>query len=165
MICTGRLLKTIPKKGRSFYHIFGRHALRWVPTHCDAWRQYAPTITIKMKYKNPNENRFQKGSPRLFGYDYAHEGYYFITICTKDRRHYFGEINNGEMILSDSGKIVYQEWRLTAEIRKDMMVSLDDFCIMPNHLHAIIVIGDPVLPSYANESPHQILKSINLARR
>jgi putative transposase len=116
-------------------------------------RPYMPTIIFKMKYKNPYQNKFQKGSPRLFGYDYAHEGFYFITICTKERVHYFGEVIDGKMILSDLGKIIYEEWRLTAEIRKDMMVSLDEFCIMPNHLHAIIVLGDPVLPSHDKRIP------------
>ena len=99
------------------------------------------------------QNKFQKGSPRLFGFDYASEQYYFITICTKDRTHYFGKIDSGEMTLSRIGMIVTEEWIKTEDLRKDMALSLDEYCLMPNHLHAIIKLGDPILPTYDRRIP------------
>ena len=100
-----------------------------------------------MKSKDPYQNQFQKGSPRLFGYDYSSEGYYYITICTKDRIHYFGRIENGKMLLSKIGMIVRVEWLNTKDLRKDMHILLDEYCLMPNHFHAIIRLGDPTLPT------------------
>ena len=50
------------------------------------------------------DNKYRIESPRREGWDYADNGYYFVTICTKDREHFFGEIENGEMILNEYGK-------------------------------------------------------------
>ena len=75
---------------------------------------------------------------RLPDFDYSQEGWYFVTICTKDRKCLFGVVKNGEMILNEIGKIVDDEWYKTPEIRKN--ISLDVFVVMPNHLHGIIVI-------------------------
>ena len=77
-------------------------------------------------------------SIRLKGYDYSQEGLYFITMCCQDRIHLFGEIIEGEMHLNDFGKIAYEEWMKTPEIRTN--VSLSNFIIMPNHMHGIISI-------------------------
>ncbi len=73
-------------------------------------------------------------------WDYSHAGYYFVTICTKGMHNFFGKIENGVMQLNGFGKIVAEEWLKTEEIRKN--VKLDQWCIMPNHFHAIIVIED-----------------------
>ena len=100
-------------------------------------------------YNNP----FQKGSPRLYGYDYSSEGYYFITICTKDRYPYLGEIVDGTMIPSDIGKVIETEWYKTRNIRKSSKVYLDEFCLMPNHFHGIIKIGEPALPASDKRLP------------
>jgi putative transposase len=78
---------------------------------------------------------------RLQNWDYGSEGLYFITICTQDREHFFGEINNGKMILSEIGKIVQSEWLKTPSMRPDMNLELVEFVVMPNHFHAIIYIG------------------------
>ncbi|MDB4919329.1 transposase [Mucilaginibacter sp.] len=90
-----------------------------------------------MKYNPLIHNR---RSIRLKGYDYSQAGAYFITICTNQRQPLFGEIINGEMILSEIGQIAYNEWLKTPEIRP--YVSLDVFVIMPNHMHGIILIND-----------------------
>jgi putative transposase len=90
-----------------------------------------------MKYNPLIHNR---RSIRLKGYDYSQAGAYFITICTNQRQPLFGEILNGEMILSEIGQIAYNEWLKTPEIRP--YVSLDVFAIMPNHMHGIILIND-----------------------
>ena len=83
-------------------------------------------------------------SIRLKGYDYSAEGAYFVTIVCKDRLAWFGEIVNGEMQLSDAGKIVEEEWLRGAELRSE--ISLDENVVMPNHFHGIAIIGNPVIP-------------------
>ena len=85
---------------------------------------------------------FQRQSIRLKGYDYSQAGAYFITLVTKNRLPLFGEITNGEMNLDQYGEIIQNEWFRTPEIRKEIM--LDEFIIMPNYIHAIVVIEDPV---------------------
>ena len=84
------------------------------------------------------KNKYRIKSARKQGYNYASEGFYFITICVKDREMVFGNINNGKMILSSVGRIVEQEWLNTPNIRKN--VELDKFIVMPNHLHGIVII-------------------------
>lgn len=83
-------------------------------------------------------NFLERKSIRLPNYDYAEPGYYFITVCTKDRECFFGKIVNEEIILSEIGKIVKKEWWETFFIRS--YVDLYEFVIMPNHFHAIIEI-------------------------
>ncbi len=79
---------------------------------------------------------------RLPYWDYSAEGYYFVTICTKDRECLFGEIVNGEMVLNEIGMVVCRELEKTQKMREN--VSIDVFCIMPNHVHLVILIGRPV---------------------
>ncbi len=69
-------------------------------------------------------NKYRIDSTRLKNWDYKQEGIYFITICTKNREHFFGHINNGKMILSDMGKIVELEWEKTFVLRKDMNLKM-----------------------------------------
>lgn len=81
----------------------------------------------------------QRRSIRLPDYDYAANGAYFVTICTYDKEHLFGEIVDSQMSLNDWGEIVYEEWQKTGEQRP--YVELDAFVVMPNHVHGIIVIN------------------------
>jgi putative transposase len=75
---------------------------------------------------------------RLKGFDYSSNGYYYVTICTKNREKYFGEIIDNKMVLNKYGEIVKTCW---FEIPKHFNnVKLDKFQMMPNHLHGIIVI-------------------------
>ena len=75
---------------------------------------------------------------RLRGYDYSSEGLYFITICTKNRKHFFGNIENQIFDYSPIGAIAYTYWN---EIPKHFPnISLGSFVIMPNHIHGIIEI-------------------------
>ena len=86
-----------------------------------------------------NPGVHHRRSIRLKGYDYSQEGIYFVTICIQDRKCLFGEITDGEMLLSALGTIAYREWMQTPEIRKN--VELDAFVVMPNHIHGIIIIN------------------------
>jgi REP element-mobilizing transposase RayT len=85
-----------------------------------------------MKNRKPN---------RLFNYDYSQNGMYFVTICTKNREELFGEIENGKIVLNDIGKIAQKCW---LEIPNHFPhISLDEFIIMPNHIHGILEIINP----------------------
>lgn len=75
---------------------------------------------------------------RLQKYDYSQPGYYFITVCAKDKVEYFGKVENGKMIPNEIGKIVERIWNLIPESYP--CVALDNFIVMPNHLHGIIII-------------------------
>ena len=97
------------------------------------------SLQIKMdKFKN----KYRIASARLQNWDYGSPGLYFITICTKDREQYFGKIENDEMVLNELGLIVNSEWLRTPEIRPDMNLESGEFITMPNHFHAIIMIGE-----------------------
>ncbi|MDJ1179806.1 transposase [Roseofilum sp. BLCC_M91] len=79
---------------------------------------------------------------RLQGYDYTRSGAYFVTICVKDRVCLFGEIIDGQMHLNPYGEIVQAVWDGLADHYDHL--GLDVFVIMPNHIHAIIVLHDDV---------------------
>ena len=73
-------------------------------------------------------------------YDYSKDGFYFVTICCKDRRIFFGNIKSGEMQLSKIGKIAEKFWKEIPDHFSS--VKLDKFVIMPNHIHGIIEIDN-----------------------
>ena len=75
---------------------------------------------------------------RLKGYDYSSPGYYFITIGTKNRVYLFGEIDDGNMLLNEYGNIANAEL-IKIPSRYDN-VRIDNYVIMPNHIHMIVVI-------------------------
>jgi len=87
------------------------------------------------------KNKYRIDSARLAGYDYSNPAWYYVTICTKGMREWFGEVEENKMILNDCGEIVKEEWLKTKEIREK--VDLDYFVIMPNHLHGIVIIEGP----------------------
>ncbi len=83
-------------------------------------------------------NTYRTDTLRLRHWDYASSGYYFVTICTKNRIRWFGEVQENTVRLSDVGCIVEEEWKRMGALRKN--VSLDAWIIMPNHIHGIIRI-------------------------
>lgn len=83
-------------------------------------------------------NKFRIKSIRLKHWDYSSNGAYFVTICTKNRECVLGNVVNRKIVLSQIGKIVFEEWAKTEQIRE--YVKLDTYVIMPNHLHGIIII-------------------------
>ena len=86
------------------------------------------------------KNKYRIESSRLKGYDYSRPGAYYITIITKHRKQYFGEVVNGEMILNQFGKIANDNWK---EIPDHFpYVILDEYIIMPDHMHGIIFLDD-----------------------
>ncbi|PKP01449.1 MAG: hypothetical protein CVU14_05160 [Bacteroidetes bacterium HGW-Bacteroidetes-9] len=89
-------------------------------------------------------NKYKSGSTRLSGYDYHRQGIYFITVVAKNREHYFGEIKEGEFYPNELGIVVKREWLKTPEIRPEMNINLDEFCVMPNHFHGLVEIGENI---------------------
>ena len=89
-----------------------------------------------------SSKKHQRKSIRLSEYDYSFPNWYYITICTYERRILFGNIKNGKMILSKLGNVVEEEWMRTKAIRK--FVDLDYYVIMPNHLHGIVIIDHSI---------------------
>jgi putative transposase len=90
--------------------------------------------SIHMKF-DPHKHR--RRSMRLKGYDYSQEGGYFVTICTHPKIDYFGTIENGNMKLSPIGVIAAKFWNNIS--RYNAEIKLDEFIVMPNHIHGIIV--------------------------
>ncbi len=81
-------------------------------------------------------------SIRLPEYDYSQSGIYFVTICCYQKQRYFGEINGKRMSLSTIGQMAKTCW---LEIPKHFSnVKLNEFIIMPNHMHGLIQIDDYV---------------------
>ena len=84
-------------------------------------------------------NRYIIGTKRYRGYDYSLSGKYFVTICTKNKIPYFGNIEDGKLKLSDIGIIARNLW---IEISYHFQnIELDEFIIMPDHIHGIITIN------------------------
>ena len=97
-------------------------------------------ITIKSKM-SLYKNKYRVESTRLQKWNYGWNAKYYVTIITKDRKYFFGNIENQNMILSEIGRILKNECEKTSSIRPDMNIKLDEFVIMPNHIHGIIEIG------------------------
>lgn len=85
-----------------------------------------------------NPKTHHRKSIRLKEYDYSNANWYYVTICTYNKEHLFGKVINNKVVLNDLGKIVNEEWLRTKEVRKN--IDLDDYIIMPNHIHGIIII-------------------------
>ena len=94
------------------------------------------------------KNKYRTESIRLRGYDYRLPGWYFVTICTKNRKCFFGEIRHGIVGLSQEGIIAYQNWEKIPDHFNNAI--LDEFIIMPNHMHGLIGLN-------INSDDYQIL--------
>lgn len=86
------------------------------------------------------QNKYRIASHRKPNWDYSTNGMYFLTIVTQHRECNLGEIQQTTMILSDFGKIVETEWYKSFDIRDELF--LDECIIMPNHIHAIVVLNN-----------------------
>jgi putative transposase len=100
-----------------------------------------------------NPQIHHRRSIRLKGYDYTQKGAYYITIDVLDRTHLFGDIQNGKTVLSEAGKIVYEKWLWLFE--EYNYIDYDEWVIMPNHFHGIIIIHDS--PNNLNSIPDNFL--------
>ncbi|MGE5353186.1 MAG: transposase [Acidobacteriota bacterium] len=97
-------------------------------------------------------------SIRLKEYDYSSYGYYFVTICTYEHRNLFGIVKNEKVELNPLGNIVLEEWLNSTKIRKE--ISYNEYVIMPNHMHAIVIIDNPQ-PQIKSDSSKKIKKQLS----
>ena len=86
------------------------------------------------------KDKYKIKSTRLKHYDYSSNGAYFVTVCTKDRECILGDIVNEKMKLSKIGEIISYECIKTEQIRQNVV--LDEWIIMPNHFHGIVIIDN-----------------------
>jgi putative transposase len=103
--------------------------------------------------KNIQEIHHRK-SIRLPEYDYSQPGAYFVTICAHNRECLFGDIAKDVKILNRFGNIVEEEWKRSETIRSE--IQLDEFTVMPNHLHGIVWIINTHSVGATVRSPHHI---------
>ena len=82
--------------------------------------------------------QYQSGSQRLPDWDYAAPGRYSVTLCTKERNPYFGEIVDGEMKRNEMGEVAHNYWIEIPSHHSN--VSIDEFIIMPDHIHGIFLL-------------------------
>ena len=97
-------------------------------------------MLINSNNNNCNFNKYHRHSLRIKSYNYSLPGAYFITICTYRKENILGYIIDGKIKLSVLGKITEREWLKTFQIRKN--IQLDEYMVMPNHFHGIIILTD-----------------------
>ena len=95
------------------------------------------------KYKN----KYRIASARLQSWNYAWNGTYFITICTKDRGHYFGNIIDSKMQLANIG--ILADVFLNEIKNHTKNIELGAFVVMPNHVHAVLILNND---NFANDT-------------
>ena len=88
-----------------------------------------------------NPRVHDRRSIRLTGYDYSQAGAYFVTVVVRDRSCLFGSVVDGAVHLNDTGRLVRDSWEWLAV--RYPYVTLDEYVVMPNHLHGIIAMTDP----------------------
>jgi|SRR5690554_1720634 len=87
------------------------------------------------------QNKYRIESARAQWWDYGWNGAYFITICTKNREHFFGEILKTQFIASPLGILAETIWyEIPNQFR---YAELGDFVVMPNHFHGILILDKP----------------------
>lgn len=97
--------------------------------------QYQNAVMKQNQYKTRKRTRLED-------YDYSQSGFYYVTICTKDREYCFGNIVNDRMTLNPWGNIAKNAWLRLPNHHNN--VDIDVFVVMPNHIHGIIIINKPV---------------------
>jgi putative transposase len=105
-----------------------------------------------MKFKN----KYRIESARLRPWDYSSPGWYFVTVCTKQMKPYFGRIDQGFPILSELGQTAYQYWSEIPQHHHN--TKIDEFIVMPNHIHGIIIIVETL---HATSLPPSTMSSIS----
>lgn len=89
-------------------------------------------------------DKYRVDTTRAQWWDYSSAGAYFITINTKHRKHCFGSIENGRMILSPCGVLADEFWRLIPE--RSEFAAIGPHVVMPNHVHGILHILEGAVP-------------------
>ena len=98
----------------------------------------------------------ERKSNRLKNFDYSSVGYYYVTLCAKNKKHYFGKVENSQVILNQIGKLVNEIWLGLPEIFSG--IELDLSVVMPNHFHGVIIFNKA--PLYAQAKKPATLSQI-----
>jgi hypothetical protein len=88
-----------------------------------------------------NPRIHHRRSIRFKVHDYTQPAAYFVTLCTHERAHLFGQVVDGAMQLNECGEIVRAEWFQTAVVRPYVVLNPDEFVVMPNHIHGMASFG------------------------
>jgi putative transposase len=97
------------------------------------------------------QKKYRIASARATWWNYGWNGAYFITICTKNREHFFGKIEDNKMKLSSIGILADVFWH---EIKNHVEnIELGAFVVMPNHIHGILVLDKPEIVVESNTTP------------
>jgi len=99
-------------------------------------------------------NKYRTTTIRASWWDYGENGAYFITICTDQRKKYFGEISDGKIKLSNVGVLADVFWHEIQNHAKD--VQLGQFVVMPNHIHCILIINKDHNKNMVNNDENNI---------
>ena len=92
----------------------------------------------------------QRKPNRLSGYDYSSPGYYFVTICTHQKRYHFANVVDGKIQLTKIGQFCLNLWHDLPERFED--IELDGFTVMPNHIHGILYFKPSADPLFHQEN-------------
>ena len=98
-------------------------------------------------------NKYRIPSARAMWHDY-NGGTYFVTICTRDMVHYFGEIVSGEMNMTEIGEYVQQCIKNIPQ--HNTYANVPAFVVMPNHVHLIVIIDDENADSIYRDVPCEV---------
>ena len=80
---------------------------------------------------------------RMVDFDYGSNNLYFVTSCTKDKICWFGEIDNGRMMLNEMGETAQRQWGWL--LNKYPYLKSHAFVVMPNHIHGVLEINRDLL--------------------
>jgi putative transposase len=96
-------------------------------------------------------------------WDYTLPGCYFVTVCTRERKPHFGRVVNATMNLSPIGECAHACWKEVPQHHQH--IDIDDFVVMPNHIHGIVIIGGPErLPELRKREKFKQIAELNTVR-
>ena len=106
------------------------------------------------------QNKYRIPSARAQWWDYGNKGAYFVTLCTLNRHHLFGEIRGQKWFPGFAGELANIFWKEIPE--RYSYAKIDAYVVMPNHIHGIIFIEKPVeLVRGAMINPSEVRDAIN----
>ena len=98
---------------------------------------------------------------RLKGYDYSRAGAYFVTVCTQRKVYLLGDVVDGALQPNGAARMVEKWW--TELNQKFNNVETDEYIIMPNHFHGIIVLATASFTKGAHTgAPLQLQEGLEL---
>jgi putative transposase len=134
---------------RSGFRYFSRKVLEFWPPSEKHLVGEVRNPSYRNKMQRDRQTR-QRRSIRLQAWDYSWPWWYYVTIVVNDGRTIFGKVVNDEVRLSRFGQVVQEKWLAIPKRYKN--VELDNYVVMPNHFHGIVIISDNPVEAI-HESP------------